>query len=239
MSIENQNWGNSGLNQAKPLDGAKQEIGHALDEKQYVSQMVSEIDNENLRSVLNHYFHEEKYSSEKIVKEIEIYYKEIEPRLSNEASEKFFNNLLKWKLLPSSISKEFIVRDEIFLEDSQIKEMMEISLENGVRPSVIMEWKDLYSQLVVVEDPTEKDLILRYLSEWYTPKSVYNEHEIYEEIMSYEYKDEDLKDFLLSLMKDENVNPSFIELYFNLFCDKECWEETKNYIRLLLNQPEK
>jgi hypothetical protein len=39
--------------------------------------------------------------------------------------------------------------------------------------------------------------------------------------MSYEYTDENLKNFILSLIKNEKINPSFIELYFDLFKDKE------------------
>ena len=211
----------------------------ALDERQVVSQMIGEIEDVGVKKVLLSYNSNELYSSTKIKEELKVY----SDAVANFSSEKLaeLNGIIsKYNMLPSAWVRQLEIKDVILAEsDPEVKKLMEISLENGVRPSVIMEWKDLYSQLAVVEDPTEKDLILRYLSEWYTPKLVYNEHEIYEEIMSYEYKDEDLKDFLLSLMKDENVNPSFIELYFNLFCDKECWEETKNYIRLLLNQPKK
>ncbi len=82
-------------------------------------------------------------------------------------------------------------------------------------------------------------MIVRYLEEWYTPKSVNDEYESFVKIMSYEYKDENLKNFILSLIKEEQVTPSLIELYFDSFKDRKKSDETEQYIRMLLKQPKK
>jgi hypothetical protein len=65
---------------------------------------------------------------------------------------------------------------------------------------------------------------------------VEEEYENYKDIVNYEYKDENLKQFLLSLIKDEKISPSLIELYFDIFSDMEFGEETENYIRNIINK---
>jgi len=65
---------------------------------------------------------------------------------------------------------------------------------------------------------------------------VEEEYENYKDIVNYEYKDENLKQFLLSIIKDEKISPSLIELYFDIFSDMEFGEETENYIRNIINK---
>jgi hypothetical protein len=40
----------------------------------------------------------------------------------------------------------------------------------------------------------------------------------------------------LSLIKDEKISPSLIELYFDILSDMEFGEETENFIRNIINK---
>lgn len=239
MSIENLNWKNLNSKQRNPWENVeiKQEIGEALDEKQSLLQMIWKIEDEWVKSVLSAYVTEWRCTVAKMQEELGIY---SNLKISSYGFAELNDIISKYHLLPSLWIQELKAEDEIFSEkDSEVKELMKMSLEGNVKPSIIVNGKKFYKSLAIVEGEIEKSLISRYLREWYAPKSVFDEYEIFGEIMSYPYKDENLRNFLLSLIKDEDVLPSFIELYFDLLKDKEFWEETENYIRWLLNQPKK
>jgi hypothetical protein len=66
---------------------------------------------------------------------------------------------------------------------------------------------------------------------------VYEEYEVYVDIKNYEYKSEDMKNYVLSLIRSW-VRPKSVDRIFDLIKDNtECWPETQKYIKQLLNTP--
>lgn len=241
MGIENQNLENLDSQQLNPWENlkTKQEIGESLDERQALYQMIWKIENDGVKSVLLLCVNEWRYTLPRMKEEICIYNDSI-GKFSDEKIVEINDIISKYNILPSAWVREIAMKDQILSEsDPKVRELMEISLKSMVKPSVILESRDFYEKLATVESQEEKDLIVYYLKEWYSSKLVNDEYEIFGEITSYEYKDENLKNFILSLIKNEKINPSFIELYFDLFKDREYSDETENYMRWLLNQPKK
>ena len=213
-------------------------IWEVLYGKEIIAQMVENIKNEEVKSVLLSRFNNGVCTLKQAKKEIKIYNDSFD-KLSDEELMEFNALISKYKLLPSCWLKELATKNEILSKDPEIRKLMGLSLQNNIRPSIIKDGESIYERFAAVENPEEKDLILYYLQEWCLPKLVEEEYENYKDIVNYEYKDENLKQFLLSLIKDEKISPSLIELYFDIIKDKEFWEETENFIRRLINQPKK
>lgn len=240
MSIEKIDWVNLNVKQEK--HGENPEIIHrisdALKEKQIVSQIIEKIKNGEVKSILLSYMNRGVCTTRQMRKEIKLYCDSFN-KFSDEKLIEFNNMISKYHILPSTSLNELTAKDEVLSEDPEIRQLMVLSLQNGIRPSVIMREKAEYQKMATVENPEEKYLILYYLREWCLPKLVEEEYENYKDVVNYEYKDENLKQFLLSLIKDEKISPSLIELYFDIFKDKEFSEETENFIRRIINQPKK
>lgn len=234
-------WVNLNVKQGNPWENMeiKQEIGEELDEKQYLLQMIWEIEDDGVKKVLLSYNSNELYSSTKIKEGLKVY----SDAVANFSSEKLaeLNGIIsKYNMLPSAWVRQLEIKDVILAEsDPEVKKLMEISLKSNIRPSVIMEEKAEYQKIATIGDKELKDFTLYRLQEWVLPKLVEEEYENYKDIKNYDYKDENLKEFLLSLIKDEKISPSLIELYFDIIKDKEFWEETEKFIRGLINQPKK
>lgn len=213
-------------------------IWEVLHDKQVIAQMFWDIKNEEVKSVLLSYMNRGICTTRKMRKEIKLY-RDAFNKFSDEKLIEFNNVISKYQLLPSTSLDELLAKDEILSEDPEIRQLMVLSLQNGIRPSVIMKEKAEYQKIATIEDKEWKDFILDYLQEWVLPKLVEEEYENYKDIRNYDYKDENLRHFLLSLIRDEKISPSLIELYFDIIKDKEFWEETENYIRWLINLPKK
>lgn len=212
-----------------------------------IEQMIWDVPNERIRYSLEYFLKRKDSSikSEKIKEEIAIYYNEIEPKLVDEELSNLFNRLVtKRIILPSSILREFEIRDEILAESNpEIKNIM-VRLLNKVSPSIILPPVEIERQkslnackrLAAVINPDEKEIIERFLTEWSSPISIEEEYEYYVYIKNYEYKNDDLKNFVLSLINEGREEPSVIALFFDIFKDwKEFWEDDKKYIQLLIN----
>lgn len=240
MSMEIIDWVN--LNVKQENHGENPEIIHrisdALKEKLIVSQIIEKIKNGEVKSVLLSYMNRGVCTTRQMRKEIKLYCDSFN-KFSDEKLIEFNNMISKYHILPSTSLNELTAKDEVLSEDPEIRQLMVLSLQNGIRPSVIMREKAEYQKMATIENKEWKDFILYYLQEWILPKLVEEEYENYKDIKNYDYKDENLKKFVLWLIRDEGVNPSLIELYFDLFKDKEFWEETEIYIRWLINQPKK
>lgn len=228
------------LNQESELKGnwlqekTSEEIGEALDGEGGILQMIWDIDNDKVRNVLEHNLKLNITTPEEIKKEIAIYYNQVEPKLRDEQLEELFNRLVTGRnLLPSSILREFQNRGKITAEEnSEVRKLMEISLDHWVNPSSVIRDTSIYKDLVAVKDSEEKELILRYLNNWCSAIWTKDEYEYYLCIKNYNYKSNDLKKFIISLIIEENVYPSDILRIFELFQDStECWEDTKKLIR--------
>lgn len=204
-----------------------------------ISQMIWDIDNERVRFILEYYLNNKTLTTETLMKEISIYYEEVEPKLWDEKLKQLFELLInKKRILPSSIVKEFKNRDEILMEsDPEVKRLMEISLEKKWFPSLILRRKYVYEKLAGVTDEDSKKIILYYLESWLSPELVNDEYEDYVYIKNYEYKNENLKNFIISLIdNNNNVNPSLVAFFFDIFKDwTEFWEDDKKYIIWLIN----
>lgn len=231
-----------------------EEIWETLDSEDGINQTILDVDNEKIKNILKYYFHtksrtleEKSRTLKEINAEIKVYNEEIKPRLEDKQANELFNRLLRnRKILPSSILKEFQIRDEILAEsDPKIREFMELSLTKNF-PSVILPGieslrqrsKDACKELVAVTDPDEKKIIQRYLDQWYSPIWIKEEYEDYVYIKNYEYKNEDLKIFVLSLIENKKENPSLISYFFEIFKNwTTFWEDEEKYIRSLMNNP--
>ena len=209
-----------------------------------IEQMISDIDNGRIWEILRYHLTENWRSREEIKKEVLIYYKDIEPRLGDEKLNTLFNILItKKRILPSWILEEFKIRDKILAEpDPKVKELMEISLKHDKFPSLVLNGKELYKKFAEVEDRESRNIILYYLEEWLSPRLVNDEYEDYLDISRYEYKNEDLKNFILSLIDKRKVKPSLVALFFDIFKDwtefkddKDGHNEKKDYIVSLFN----
>jgi len=237
MSIEKKE---SIWNTSKKLKNSQ--VSHGLWEvlygKQIIAQMVENIKNEEVKSALLSRFTNGACTLKQVKKEIKIYNDSFD-KLSDEELMEFNALISRYQLLPSYWLKELSTKNEILSKDPEIRKLMGLSLQNNIRPSIIKDGESIYEKLATVENPEEKYLILYYLQEWCLPKLVEEEYENYKDIKNYDYKDENLKQFLLSLIKDEKISPSLIELYFDIIKDKEFWEETEKFIRRLINQPKK
>ena len=211
------------------------EIWDVLDGEGSVSQMIWDIENEKIRYSLSYFMNKKDnpLQSQNIQEEISIYYNEIEPRLKDEKLKEIFNHLVNNRLiLPSSILREFKIRDKILEElDSEAKKLMEISLVH-ITPSGILRDKSIYKDLASIKDLEGRELVLRFLNNWSSAIWAKDEYEYYLCIKNYNYKSDDLKEFIISLIIEEKIYPSDILRVFELFQDKtECWENTKNFIR--------
>ena len=106
-----------------------------------------------------------------------------------------------------------------------------------VLPSYLETQIQFYEKLKKVEADDERDIITHYIEEWLLPSLVYEEYEVYLDIKNYEYKSEDMKNYVLSLIRSW-VRPKNVDRIFDLIKDNtECWPETQKYIKQLLNTP--
>ena len=106
-----------------------------------------------------------------------------------------------------------------------------------VLPSYLETQIQFYEKLKKVEADDERDIITHYIEEWLLPSLVYEEYEVYLDIKNYEYKSEDMKNYVLSLIRSW-VRPKSVDRIFDLIKDNtECWPETQKYIKQLLNTP--
>lgn len=106
-----------------------------------------------------------------------------------------------------------------------------------VLPSYLETQIQIYEKLKKVEANDERDVITHYIEEWLLPSLVYEEYEVYLDIKNYEYKSEDMKNYVLSLIRSW-VRPKSVDRIFDLIKDNtECWPETQRYIKQLLNTP--
>lgn len=106
-----------------------------------------------------------------------------------------------------------------------------------VLPSDLDKQIQFYEKLKKVEANDERDVITHYIEEWLLPSLVYEEYEVYLDIKNYEYKSEDMKNYVLSLIRSW-VRPKNVDRIFDLIKDNtECWPETQRYIKQLLNTP--
>lgn len=227
-----ENWlpGNNVLGNISETFGAENSI----------EQMIWDIDNSDIRNTLAYNLKENLRTREELKKEIVIYYEKIEPKLWDEDLKNLFNLLVaNRRILPSFILKEFEYRDQILAEsDPKVKELMEISLKHDKFPSLVLNGKEFYKKFAAVEDKESKNIILYYLENWLSPRLVNDEYEDYLDIKNYEYKNEDLKNFLLSLIDERKANPSIIAFFFNIIKDyTSFWDEQKIYIMRLINKP--
>ena len=203
-----------------------------------IEQMIWDIDNSKIRGIFEYYLKEKLHTKEEIKEEISIYYSEVEPMLWDAELNKLFNALVnRKKVLPSSIMMEFKIKDEILGEqDSDARELMKISLEHELFPSLILDGKDIYKKFAWVKDDESRKIILYYLESWLTARWVDERYEDYLYIKNYEYKNEELKSFILALIKNNNVDPSLVIYFFDIFKNyTKFWEEEQNYITLLIN----
>lgn len=219
-----------------------------LEEKKSSANLLDNLRAENsidqmMWDVLAYYLKEGLRTREELTKEIEIYNDEIKPKLWDKDLNKLFKLLLTARRLPSVILKEFGYRDLVLTEsDPEVKELMEISLRHNKLPSVILGWKDFYKKFAKVKDEKPRNIILYYLKDWLSPRSVNDEYEDYLDISSYEYKNENLKNFLLSLIDERKVEPLVVASFFGIFKDWTEFEddedghnEKKEYIISLFN----
>jgi len=215
------------------------DIFDGLGAENSIEQMIWDIENVSIRNVLMNTLKENLRTREELRKEISIYYEEIEPRLWDNDLNKLFNLLVAngKRILPSFILKEFEYRDQILAEsDPKVRELMEISLKHDKFPSLVLNGGEFYKKFAEAEDKGSKDIILYYLQNWLSPRLVNDEYEDYLDIKNYEYKNEDLKNFLLSLIDERKASPSIISLYFDIIKDNtEFWDAQKTYIMRLIN----
>ena len=188
--------------------------------------------------VLTYHF-EHWRSREEIKEEISIYIKDIKPRLTDKELNTLFNTLIDKRLLPSRIFEEFKAREEILNEpESEVREFMKKSLGKNVFPSIVLAGKDAYKRLIKIKNEDERRIITYYLENWYSPKWVEEKYEDYVYIKNYEYKNPELRSFILSLINDNGVDPSLVAYYFSIIKDKaDFWEDDKEYILRLINTP--
>lgn len=106
-----------------------------------------------------------------------------------------------------------------------------------VLPSDLDKQIQFYEKLKKVEADDERGVITHYIEEWLLPSLVYEEYEVYLDIKNYEYKSEDMKNYVLLLIRSW-VRPKSVDRIFDLIKDNtECWPETQRYIHQLLNTP--
>lgn len=106
-----------------------------------------------------------------------------------------------------------------------------------VLPSYLETQIQFYEKLKKVKANDERDVITHYIEEWLLPSLVYEEYEVYLDIKNYEYKSEDMKNYVLSLIRSW-VRPKNVDRIFDLIKDNtECWPKTQRYIKQLLNTP--
>ena len=204
-----------------------------------IEQMIWDIDNSRIWEILTYHLNENWHSREEIKKEISIYYNDIEPRLWDRELNALFNALItKKRILPSRILEEFEIRDEILAEsDSKVRELMKKSLDNNRFPSMILKGKEIYKELAKIDNEKEKEIITFYLENWYSPQWVDDEYEYYIYIRDYKYKNEDLKNYILSIIETRKADPSLIAFFFDIFKDyTEFWEEQRKYVSNLINK---
>ena len=219
-SVEKENWVD---------EKAQDTILKTLDST--VEEQILAIDNEIVRNTLSNCLHEKILKPEAVLEQCRIYKDNIKPRLENEEMMESFNKILSInsKLLPSRLLIE--------LQNVEAIKLMERSLKH-IFPSVIAEFYDTFIKFSKVEDLDAKKIIYRYIDKWFTPDAVDEMYEDYVNIRDYNYKNQELKSFLLSLIEENNVNASLIAYYFSIIKDKaDFWEDDKEYILKLINTP--
>ncbi len=214
------------------------EMAKALDGEWSILQMIWDIENNKIRTVLQYYLDNKTLTPEKIQKEIVIYYKEVEPKLKDSSIKELADRLFsKKRFLPSSLVKEFQCRDKILSEwNPEVKELMKESL-NVIYPSTIIENKDIYVELSQVRQPDEKNIISTYIKYWLNPEWVRDEYEDYKYIK--ESDSENARNLALSFINKWN-RPTATIIYFDLF-EKitEYWQNITDYILWIIDKREK
>lgn len=240
MSLEE--WFNSSESVKNWLEKKKMswEILNDLGAEGSIEQMIWDIDNESVSKILDYYLKEKLRTKEEIMQEIDVYYNEVLPKLWDNELNTLFNLLVSRKrILPSSIIKEFKNRDEILSESNpEVKKLMETSLTHNRFPSLVLDGKDTYKRLATVQDEELKNVILYYLECGLSPEWVESEYEDYNYIKNYKYKNEDLRNFLISLIdiNDKCIDSSLVAYFFDIFKDwTEFWEDKEKYIMSLIN----
>ena len=143
---------------------------------------------------------------------------------------------------PKKIQEEIDTYNKIKIAflDEWFRPILDKILSNEkmkVLPSYLETQIQFYEKLKKVEANDERDVITHYIEEWLLPSLVYEEYEVYLDIKNYEYKSEDMKNYVLSLIRSW-VRPKNVDRIFDLIKDNtECWPETQRYIKQLLNTP--
>lgn len=198
------------------------------DKEKDFEQKISNID-EIIENIFDYCLKVNIITSEREEKERNIYDEEIKPRLQDEEILEFVSHIL-WKnnkLLPSRLLRE--------IESFETIKMMEKSAKH-IYPSAVIDNLEVYAKFAKVKELDEKQIISRYIDGWLPPRRLDDEYEDYLYIKNYEYKNEKLKPFLLSLINDNNVDPSLVAYFFDIFKDDEdFWDERKEYIITLIN----
>ena len=216
-------------------ENVSQELWNALSEDKAIHEIIWNVKNEKIRSVLEYAFNEKVCTAEEIKKEIAIYEDEIKPKLSDTESISLFNRITRSeKVLPSKILKEFNIRDEILSQpDSGVKHLMEGTL-HLLLPSVVFESKDIYEKFTKVEELDERKIISYYFDAGFSPKAVDEEYEDYVDIKNCD--NEDVKELALAYVETWKM-PSLAVFYLDLFKKiAEYWKETKDYILWLIEE---
>lgn len=204
--------------------GKNEEIIDNISEEGSIEQMIWDIDNAKIRHSLECRLKEKRNSPEEIKREIALYYDNIENSWDESLKRDVDDFLSKNSgLLPSRLLIELESRETI----REIISLMDKSSQH-ILPSIILKYIDTYVKFAKVKAPDKKKIIYRYIDEWYPPKSVDEEYESYIIMRDYKYKNDNVKNLVLSFI-ERWERPTILIFYFDLFKDSaNAWEaETK------------
>lgn len=199
-------------------------IWKSLLEKDKVLEMIWDIEYEDIRKVLENGL--KHVSPEYILKEISVYYDEVEPKLEEYENSKLYNLCLKWKnMLPSQLSNEIKANESINKEkDLNVKAFMDLSYCKRP-PSEILGDRDVYYEFSLINNDEEMAIIKRCLNLYWLSAYAVKEYQL---SSYYEIKDisnDDVRKMMLLCVNRWFV-PSMVQdyqLYFEYA--SKYWED--------------
>lgn len=196
-------------------------------EEDNLEQKIWNID-ETIENIFEYCLKSNVITPERVENERNIYNQEVKPRLQDKKILEYVDSILSKnnKLLPSRLLREIESLETIIMIKKSAKH---------VYPSVIMDNYEIYNKFAKVKELDEKQVISRCINKWFHPRRLDDEYEDYLYIKNYEYKNEELRSFILALIKNNNVDPSLVVYFFDIFKDyANCWTKEKKYIRQLI-----
>ena len=203
---KNLDWQN--IRDCSDIRNSEKELGTDLSLEE--NPLLRNMNDENIKINIVKSLKDGKISYADIQRELESHSKIIS-QLDNPELFKLYNKLKTSpnNYIPSRILQEFDAHNEIGkIETESIRDLMQISLNAGCKPTYVLTELEWYEKLVVANNATWKKIAIDLLKQWRSAEKAVGEYEAYIDIENEENLD--VKELMVAFIKN-NIPPSWID----------------------------